>query len=360
MQSDMIKFPNTCMESAGLRRSNVPVQSKHMIKQHGLFYTHEGVKTMKNRFIRKLTLICTAVLLMCFVSAWAAAEMTPATTTDLGPNVNRAENAEGVEVIITKALHIGDRWNGVMKKTKPAVLKLDVDSEQQVYILVQGRYVWGSVEKTDGLPVSNARILTNDDADQAVITWHAKAGSYLITFGPVEPSVMTKADVTVMNDADYKKWKAEQEEPDKIAEENMEEPALNPIVKPEMTDKPAEDIAPGFPGYEAEYSVHPEGPFDGPSEVDLPEFNKNVERDITVKVTWDVPDPAVGDTAHFKAVLTGYDDLEYTMQWQYSSDRETWYDIPDETTEKMDVAVTEENNVVYWRVLVFIEESRIK
>ena len=150
------------------------------------------------------------------------------------------------------------------------------------------------------------------------------------------------------------------EEPDKIAEENMEEPALNPIVKPEMTDKPTEDIAPGFPGYEAEYSVHPEGPFDGPSEVDLPEFNKNVERDITVKVTWDVPDPAVGDTAHFKAVLTGYDDLEYTMQWQYSSDRETWYDIPDETTEKMDVAVTEENNVVYWRVLVFIEESRIK
>ena len=127
------------MESAGLRRSNVPVQSKHMIKQHGLFYTHEGVKTMKNRFIRKLTLICTAVLLMCFVSEWAAAEMTPATTTDLGPNVNRAENAEGVEVIITKALHIGDCWNGVMKKTKPAVLKLDVDG-LAVFIACHGVY----------------------------------------------------------------------------------------------------------------------------------------------------------------------------------------------------------------------------
>ena len=316
---------------------------------------------MKKRPIRKLILICTLVMMICCVSAWAAAEMSFATATDLGPNVNRAENAEGMEVIITKALHIGDSWNGVMKKTKPAILKLDVESEQQVYVPVQGHYVWASVEKSDGMPESNARILTNEDTDVAVFTWCAKAGSYLITLGPAEPSIMTKADIAVMNEADYKKWKTEQKEPDKIVEENMEEPAANPIEKFEAKEKHADDdMSPAFPGSDPEYYVSPEGPFDAPMVMDTPDFTIQAEREIVVGVTWDVPDPTVGDTAHFKTVLNGYDDLEYTIQWQYSSDRETWCDIPEETTEDMDVKITEENSTDYWRVLVYIEEAQIK
>ena len=182
----------------------------------------------------------------------------------------------------------------------------------------------------------------------------------MVNLGPVEPSVMTKAEIVVMNDEDYRKWKTEQAEPDKIVEENMEEPAENPVEKFEAKEKPDDELTPAFPGSDPGYYVSPEGPFDAPMEMDTPEFSIHVEREIAVGVTWDVADPTVGDTAHFKAVLTGYDDLEYTMQWQYSSDRETWCDIPEETTENMDVKITEENSTDYWRVLVYIEEAQIK
>ena len=41
------------------------------------------------------------------------------------------DTADSVEIIITKAVRIGDSWSGTMKKTKPAVLKLDVERAQQ-------------------------------------------------------------------------------------------------------------------------------------------------------------------------------------------------------------------------------------
>ena len=52
------------------------------------------------------------------------------------------------------------------------------------------------------------------------------------------------------------------------------------------------------------------------------------------------------------------DNLAYTMQWQYSEDRNQWVDIPNATEETMDVVVTEENNLVYWRIIVYVEEAQ--
>ena len=71
-----------------------------------------------------------------------------------------------------------------------------------------------------------------------------------------------------------------------------------------------------------------------------------------------MPDPVIGDTAHFNAKLEGYEGLDYTVQWQYSPDQKTWYDLPDETNTNMDVVITEENNIVYWRILVYIIEEQ--
>ena len=82
----------------------------------------------------------------------------------------------------------------------------------------------------------------------------------------------------------------------------------------------------------------------------------NPDRKINVSVSWDVPNPVIGDTAHLKADMIGYEGLEYTMQWQYSPDRKTWYDVPGETEATMDVVVTEENNVVYWRILLYVKD----
>lgn len=413
---------------------------------------------MKNRFIRKFLVICAAILFVCAVSVWAAAEeTTPATPTDLTPaetadsvpgttepettepettepdttepqdpadeTTEPEEPAEGedaadaVELIITKAVRVGDSWSGVMKKTKPAILKLDVAQAQQVNLLVQGRHVWIAVEKADRLTENPARTLTENS--KAIISWHAEAGSYLITMGPVEPNLMAKANVSILDDAAYGEWMAQQqteeiteEEPTEVTEET-EEPAEEPgeteeTEGTEESEEPAEETVEEITEEETEEA---EGTTDEPDEIteeeeettetpadeeetgeepagepeeiteeepaeesedgqeeleetgekteeNIPESETTPERHIRVDVTWDVPDPIIGDTAHFEAVMEGYDELQYTVQWQYSPDETTWYDIPNETNTTMDVVVTPENNTVYWRILVYVEESQ--
>ena len=398
---------------------------------------------MKNRFIQMFLVICAVMLMICAVSVWAAAEDVTATPTDLAPveqeesvpettepettepettepeatepqaaesevvdpeEAVEEEAADSMEIIITKAVRIGDSWSGTMKKTKPAVLKLDIDHAQQVNLVVLGRHGWITVEKSDRLSDNPARTLTNDETSQTVISWYAEAGSYLVTLGPVEPNLMAKLNVFIMNEAEYESWLAEQaeqpEETEEQAEEDEEKPA-DEIDEEETNDEPDEIIeeeeetekAPEDETIEEENgeetAENPENEENTEITDDSEEANENVnelteeeepaeedpadieeteenipesettpERHIRVDVTWDVPEPIIGDTAHFVAVMEGYDELQYTVQWQYSPDEETWYDIPNETKTTMDVVVTPENNIVYWRILVYVEENQ--
>ena len=326
---------------------------------------------MKNRFIQMFLVICAVMLMICAVSVWAAAEDVTATPTDLMP-VDTAESepettdpeeavdeevGDSMEIIITKAVRIGDSWSGAMKKTKPAVLKLDVDHAQQVNLVVLGRHAWITVEKTDQLSENPARTLTNDETSQTVISWYAEAGSYLITLGPVEPNLMAKLNVFIMNEAEYENWLAEQAEPAEQAEEPAEEPdeqAEETEEQPEEEIEEEEKITEETVNEPIEETTEPE---ENTEEENIPESEERPERHITVDVTWDVPDPVIGDTAHFKAIMEGYEGLQYTVQWQYSPDEITWHDIPNETETTMDVVVTPENNIVYWRILVYLEDN---
>ena len=400
---------------------------------------------MKNRFIRKFLVICAAMLFVCAVSVWAAAEeTTPATPTDLTPAetaesvpgttepettepettepdttepqdpVNETtepeEPAEGedaadaVELIITKAVRVGDSWSGVMKKTKPAILKLDVAQAQQVNLLVQGRHVWIAVEKADRLTENPARTLTENS--KAIISWHAEAGSYLITMGPVEPNLMAKANVSILDDAAYGEWLAQQqaeevteEEPAEVTEETeepaeepgeteeSEEPAEETVEEiseeetdetEEITEDSAEETAAENEGTEEvsediteeesetveENEELPEqeteNEADSEEDAELAEEETEVpnNRSIEISVTCDSPNPVIGDTAHFTAILNGYENLEYTCQWQYSLDHEEWFDITGETGLSMDVVTNKENNYYYWRILLYVEEEQ--
>ena len=210
---------------------------------------------MKNRFIQMFLVICAVMLIICTVSVWAAAEDVTATPTDLAPveqeesvpetteteaTADGEEGTDGVEIIITKAVRIGDTWSGAMKKTKPAVLKLDVDIAQQVNLVVLGRHAWITVEKSDRLTENPVRILTDDETSQTVISWHAEEGSYLITMGPVEPNIMAKLNVYIMDDASYENWLTEQkqqEESENAIEESSEEEGEG---MPEEAEEPEE------------------------------------------------------------------------------------------------------------------------
>ena len=85
-------------------------------------------------------------------------------------------------------------------------------------------------------------------------------------------------------------------------------------------------------------------------EIELPE-----DRKVDVVISWEDPIPGIGSTAHLDAVLTGYEELEYTLQWVTSTDNENWEEIEGATGSRMDVVVTEENYENYWRVRVHVE-----
>ena len=75
-------------------------------------------------------------------------------------------------------------------------------------------------------------------------------------------------------------------------------------------------------------------------------------RSVQVFLTWDTDNPTIGDTAHFNAVLTGYDGFEIILQWQISPDGINWTDIEGANSRSYDVVMTPENNHSFWRVQV--------
>ena len=352
---------------------------------------------MKIRFNRIISFIC-AVAMICAVFTCACAEDVPASRTDLSPAEEiipaeqepepapaeepegepAAEPAEeakdevpeepkdepaeepkedpaeepvaepkeepaeepvtGVEVVITKTLGIGGSWDGKVGKTKPAVLKLDIKQPCTVHMLVEGRDIWASVEKADHRSDNPPRTQTDPETERTIISWEAEEGSYLITLGPVEPNLLGVAAVTFMDNKAFAAWEE--------AQEAIEQTENEPEEKPEETpgEEPAPDDENAIPNEDEGSPEEPETP--------------QPERHINVEVTWDVPEPMIGDTAHFKANLEGYDGLTYTMQWQYGPDNETWYDLPGETDTTMDIVVNEENNLYYWRIIVYIEDDQ--
>ena len=333
---------------------------------------------MKNRLERILSVICAAILMICALSACLAEEGLPATPTDLAPaqeegtvpaaatepaeepqekhvqeEPEKEDSGDSVEMIITKAISVNDSWKGQMRKTKPAVLKLDLAKKQNVHVVVLGRNVWVTVEKTDQISENAPRTETDPDTGRTIISWEAEAGSYLITLGPVEPSPAARAEVLVMDDDTFGNWEPEPEtDPEEEPEaEPAGEPETDPEEEPE-TDPEEEPEAEPEPAEEPEAEPDPEEEPEAE-----PEPEEKPERHITVNTTWDVDNPRIGDTAHLEAKLTGYDGLQYTMQWQYSIDKMTWYDMPGETNIRMDVVATNENNFYWWRIVVFVEED---
>ena len=52
------------------------------------------------------------------------------------------------------------------------------------------------------------------------------------------------------------------------------------------------------------------------------------------------------------AVLTGFEDLNYTLQWQFSTDNANWADVDGATGSTLRVQMNEENRDYFWRVSV--------
>lgn len=256
------------------------------------------------------------------------------------------EPLASMEVIITKALRLGESWDGKVGKTKPALLKLDLKQPGTVYMLVEGKDIWATVEKSDRQTENSPRTQTDPETNRTIIRWEAEAGSYLITLGPVEPNLLGVVTVTFMDSKTYEAWEAAQAETEPEPEnepekEPVEEPKEEPVEELEKENRPESETA-DEPVEELENEPVEE-------EYILPE-NRNAE----ITITWDDDHPAYGSVAHFDAKLIGYENLDYTLQWQWSRDDEIWTDVAEATDTKMDVVYTQENGSYYWRLIVYI------
>ena len=82
----------------------------------------------------------------------------------------------------------------------------------------------------------------------------------------------------------------------------------------------------------------------------------NPERTIDIYYSWNNMKPAIGVEVTFIAVLYGYDNLDYSIQWQQSKNNENWLDIPGSNETRHSEIVTRDNYKDFWRVQVTITD----
>ena len=80
-------------------------------------------------------------------------------------------------------------------------------------------------------------------------------------------------------------------------------------------------------------------------------------RRIDIYVTWN-GEKAFGTSITMSAVLVGYDQVAYRLQWQTSHDADSWADIPAANGAQFTTVMTEDNYLDYWRVIVIMEEAQ--
>lgn len=354
---------------------------------------------MKNLITRTISLICAVTLLICALSVCAFAEETPATFTDLPEKEEQAvpeeeqpvpeeeipeeseqgtsEETEGepgdgavesVEILITKNMKLGDSWEGVTRDTRLVVLKLDVDTPQTVHLILEGQNAWASVQKSDRLEDEPKQIPTDGETKLAVISWEAEQGSYLITIGPEVPNMMANVSVMTLDEEAYlAREEAKNEEPEVEDGEETEAEQGEDTVE-EIPEEPA-DKEEEPEGTDPKQEEPTEEDTEEPTDNDLEEGQNNEpgeeetstepeepqERSAYITLSWDTDNPHFGDIAHFELHMTGYENLSYTLQWQTSLDKEVWTDYTGATDPNLDIVLTEENDGVYFRLMIYVE-----
>ncbi len=94
----------------------------------------------------------------------------------------------------------------------------------------------------------------------------------------------------------------------------------------------------------------------GSDKISTLEDELDPNRSIDIYVSWNGQEAAFGNTATLSAVLKGYGSAQCTIQWQTSKDDATWQNVAGGTGARLNVVVTEENHMDYWRVVVTVAD----
>lgn len=85
------------------------------------------------------------------------------------------------------------------------------------------------------------------------------------------------------------------------------------------------------------------------AEPEIPEIDFST---LSVAISAESDVVELGGDMVLTAVLTGFEDLNYTLQWQFSTDNENWADVDGATGSTLRVQMNEENRDYFWRVSV--------
>ena len=85
----------------------------------------------------------------------------------------------------------------------------------------------------------------------------------------------------------------------------------------------------------------------------------NPDRSIDIYYSWNDEKPALGGVVTFIAVLYGYDNLDYSIQWQTSANNEEWTDLSEANGTRYYEVITRDNYKDYWRVQVTITDVNV-
>lgn len=80
------------------------------------------------------------------------------------------------------------------------------------------------------------------------------------------------------------------------------------------------------------------------SEPEIPEIDFSTLQVVIGEPQYD------GDVMTLRATLIGFDNIDYALQWQFSTDDATWTDVSGATGDTLVVQLDESNSGCYWRV----------
>ena len=127
----------------------------------------------------------------------------------------------------------------------------------------------------------------------------------------------------------------------KTAEEPVEGEEAN-ADKPEEDGELNEDFTLPEEGELPEEDAEPEIP-------EIPEIDFST---LSVAISAESDVVELGGDMVLTAILTGFEDLNYTLQWQFSTDNANWANVDGATGSTLRVQMNEENRDYFWRVSV--------
>jgi len=139
-----------------------------------------------------------------------------------------------------------------------------------------------------------------------------------------------------------------------LAEEVVQETA------PEATEAPAEEVAQEVAEIEEVVEADAAEGEDEPEIIEIPDevvpLYGGSQPKVEIGTNCNVASMELGDTLVMTAKLSGFDGIDYSLNWQVSDGGE-WEDIKGETEEELTVVITEENADCSWRLAVIVSEA---